>query len=39
VTLPANEEILLDAVKGNTMEIVAAINPKGSRAVELNVYD
>jgi len=36
-TLPANREILLEAVEGNAMEILAEIDPKGAPAVELNV--
>ncbi len=36
-TLPANEEIVLEAVEGKTMEIAATIDPKGSQTVEVNV--
>ena len=37
MTLPANEEVVLDSVRGNAMEIVAEIDPKGSPMVEMNV--
>jgi len=37
VTLPANEEVVLESVRGNAMEIVAEIDPKGSPMVEMNV--
>jgi len=37
MTLPANKEIVLDGVRGNAMEIVAEIDPKGSPMVEMNV--
>ena len=36
-TLPANEELVLDAVRGNAMEIVAEIDPQDAPMVELNV--
>jgi len=35
--LPANQEIVLDAIKGNTMELEAEIDPQMSRWVQLNV--
>ena len=35
--LPANQEIVLQKVKGNAMEIVAEIDPAGAPMVELNV--
>lgn len=35
--LPANEEILLDSIQGNTMEIIAQINPKNASMIEFNV--
>jgi len=35
--LPANKEVVLDGVRGNAMEIVAEIDPKGSQMVEMNV--
>lgn len=35
--LPANKEIVLDAIKGNSMETVAVLDPRGAQAVELNV--
>jgi beta-fructofuranosidase len=37
MTLPANEEIILDAVEGNAMELEAEIDPRGAPMVELNV--
>jgi beta-fructofuranosidase len=37
MTLPANEEVVLDRVQGNAMEIVAEIDPEGAPMVELNV--
>jgi beta-fructofuranosidase len=37
MTLPANKEVVLRGVKGNAMEIVAEIDPKGAPMVELNV--
>ena len=36
-TLPANSEVVLESVKGNALEIVAEIDPKGAPMVELNV--
>jgi len=36
-TLPANKEVVLEKVKGNTMEIIARIDCKGSQMVELDV--
>jgi len=35
--LPANREIVLDAVKGNAMELAVEIAPQDSRWVQLNV--
>lgn len=35
--LPANEELVFDNIKGNAMEIMAEIDPMGSKMVELNV--
>jgi len=35
--LPANQEVVLEEIRGNAMEIVAEINPKGASSVELNV--
>ena len=35
--LPPNEEIVLDGIKGNTIEIIAEIDAKTSPMVELNV--
>jgi len=37
LTLPANEEIVLEGVHGNAMELFAEIDPKGAPMVELNV--
>lgn len=36
-TLPANQEILLENIKGNAMEISAEIDPKDSKLIELDV--
>jgi beta-fructofuranosidase len=35
--LPANEEVVLDNVKGDALEIRAALDPKESSVVEINV--
>ena len=35
--LPANEEIVLDAVQGNTMELAVELDPGAAPLVELNV--
>ena len=35
--LPANEEVVLGSLEGNSMEIIAEIDPKSSPMVELNV--
>jgi beta-fructofuranosidase len=35
--LPANQEVVLNGISGNTMEISAEIDPKGSHSIELNV--
>jgi len=37
VTLPANEDVVLEKVRGNVMEIDAEIDTGGSRVVEMNV--
>ena len=37
MTLPANQEIALQNIKGNAMEIVAEIDPKSAPMVEMNV--
>jgi beta-fructofuranosidase len=37
MTLPANEEIVLDGVSGTAMEIVAEIDTNGAPMVEMNV--
>jgi beta-fructofuranosidase len=36
-TLPANEEIVLEGIKGNAMEILMEIDPQNAPMVELNV--
>ena len=36
-TLPANEEIVLEDIQGNSMEIIAEIEPQGGPMVELKV--
>jgi beta-fructofuranosidase len=35
--LPANQEIVLDEIQGNSMELLAEIDPGGASVVELNV--
>jgi len=35
--LPANEEVVLESIRGNAMEIIAEIDPKKSPMVEMNV--
>jgi len=37
VTLPANQEIVIDKVRGNALEIIAEIDPGGAPMVEMNV--
>ena len=37
MTLPANQEIVLQNIEGNAMEIVAEIDPKSAPMVEMNV--
>ena len=37
MTLPANEEIVLDCVRGNAMELALELDPAGAPLVELNV--
>ena len=37
MTLPANQEIVLDAVQGNAMEIIAEIDTNDAPMVEMNV--
>ena len=37
MTLPANEEVVLDDISGNALEIVAEIDPKQAPMIELNV--
>jgi beta-fructofuranosidase len=35
--LPANEEVVLESIKGNALEIIAEIDVKGAPMVEMNV--
>ena len=37
MNLPANEEVVLKNIRGNTMEIIAEIDPKKAPMVEMNV--
>jgi len=37
MTLPANQEIVLENISGNAMEIIAEIDPKNAPMVEMNV--
>ncbi len=37
MTLPANEEVVLENISGNAIEIIAEIDPKDSPMVEMNV--
>lgn len=37
MTLPANQEVVIDTVQGNAMEIIAEIAPGSSPMVEMNV--
>jgi beta-fructofuranosidase len=37
MTLPANQEVVLDQIRGDAIEIVAEIEPGGAPMVELNV--
>jgi beta-fructofuranosidase len=37
MTLPANEEVVLEKIKGNAIEIIAEIDPKDANVVEMNV--
>ena len=37
ITIPANKEIVLENINGNTMEIVAEIDSKNSQMFEINV--
>ncbi len=36
--LPANQEIVLDKIRGNTLELAAEIDPQMSRWVQLNIF-
>ncbi|MFV1995404.1 MAG: glycoside hydrolase family 32 protein, partial [Verrucomicrobiales bacterium] len=35
--LPANEEVVLEGIAGNSMELIAEIDPRGAQMVELNL--
>ena len=37
MTLPANQEVVLEGVRGSAMEIIARIDPRGAPMIELNV--
>ena len=37
LNLPANEDVVLENISGNTMEIIAEIDPKSSPAIELEL--
>ena len=37
MSLPANQEVVLENIRGNAIEIVAEIDPKGAPMVEMNV--
>jgi beta-fructofuranosidase len=37
MTLPANQEVVLENIKGNAMEIIAEIDPRNAPMVEMNV--
>lgn len=37
MTLPANQELVLEKIRGTSMEMIAEIDPKGASMVELNV--
>jgi beta-fructofuranosidase len=37
VALPANEEVVLENILGNTMEIIAEIDPKSAQTIELEL--
>jgi len=38
MTLPANEEIVLEKIEGKSMEMTAEIDPQGAAMVEMNVF-
>jgi len=38
MTLPANEEVVLDGISGNAMEIVAEIDTREAQVIELDVF-
>ena len=37
MSLPANEDVVIESVKGNALELIARIDPKGASMVELDV--
>lgn len=37
VSLPANEEVVLKNIEGNTMELIAEIDPKAAQAIEIEL--
>ncbi len=37
MSLPANEEVVLDNIRGHEMELLAEIDPKGAPMIEMNV--
>jgi len=37
VALPANEDVVLETISGNTMEIIAEIDPKSAQTIELEL--
>ena len=37
IELPANQEIVVDEIRGNAMEIIATLNPMDARFIRLNV--
>lgn len=37
MTLAANQEVVLEGIRGNAMEIVAELDPRGAPLVEMNV--
>jgi len=37
MNLPANEEVVLENIRGNAMELITEIDPKGAPMVEMNV--
>lgn len=37
LTLPANEDVILENIEGNTMEFIAEIDPKSAQAIEIEL--